>query len=136
VTARRQSERACAAQRRSGKREPREGHTSCVCPYVGIVVVSWTGGIQVSTRRNEGRQRTLATRLRGYACAVGSATQGARRRAFGRVCSANRADGARLHHRAPYVGIPAGVAIGGSRAADSVNTTLHGTRRRCDGSRR
>jgi hypothetical protein len=39
--------------------EPREGHASYVCLYVGVGVVSWTGGIQVSTRRNEGRQRTL-----------------------------------------------------------------------------
>jgi hypothetical protein len=113
VTARRQSERARAAQRRSGKRGPREGHASCVCPYVGIVVVSRTGGIQVSTRHNEGHPG-----------------------AFSRISSASSADGARLHHRAPYVGIPAGVAIGGSRAADSVNTMLHGMRRRCDGSRR
>jgi hypothetical protein len=61
---RRQSECAHATQRRSGKRGPREGHTRCVCLYVSVGVVSWTGRIQVSTRCNEGRQRTLATRLR------------------------------------------------------------------------
>jgi hypothetical protein len=58
------AERACScgaeAQR---QRELCEGHTSCVYPYVGIGVVSWTGGIQVSTLRNEGRQRTLPMRL-------------------------------------------------------------------------
>jgi hypothetical protein len=51
-------------QRHSGKRGPRELHASCVCSYVDIRVVSWTGGIQVSTRRNEGHQHTLAMRLR------------------------------------------------------------------------
>jgi hypothetical protein len=35
------------------------------CLYVGIRVVSWTGGaIQASMRCNEGCQHTLATRLR------------------------------------------------------------------------
>jgi hypothetical protein len=38
----RASERACVVQRRNGKRGPREGHTSCVCPYVWVV--RWIGG--------------------------------------------------------------------------------------------
>jgi hypothetical protein len=36
----RQSEHARATQRCRGKREPREMHASCVCPYVGVGVVS------------------------------------------------------------------------------------------------
>jgi hypothetical protein len=51
------------------------------------------GGIQVSTRRNEGCQHTAPTQLRAR---VGSATQGPRQRAFGRVSSASGAGGARL----------------------------------------
>jgi hypothetical protein len=58
-----QSERAHVTQRRSSKRGSREGHASCVCSYVGVGLVSWTGGIQVSTRCNEGCQRILATWL-------------------------------------------------------------------------
>jgi hypothetical protein len=38
---RRQSARAHAAQRQKGSCE---GHAGCVCPYVGVRVVSWTGG--------------------------------------------------------------------------------------------
>jgi hypothetical protein len=74
--------------------------------------------------------------LRGYAHAAGSATQGPRQRAFGRVSSASGAGSARLHRRAPSAGIPTGAATGGSRAVGSVNAMLHGMRRRCDGSRR
>jgi hypothetical protein len=32
------------------------------CPYADVGVVSWIGGIQVSTQRIEGRQRTAPTR--------------------------------------------------------------------------
>jgi hypothetical protein len=39
------TERACSrgaeAQQQKG---PREGHVGCVCTYVGVGVVSWTGG--------------------------------------------------------------------------------------------
>jgi hypothetical protein len=91
------------------------------------------GGIQVSTRRNEGCQHTAPTQLRAR---VSSATQGPRQRAFGRVSSASGAGGARLRRRAPGAGIPAGAATGNMRAADSIDATLHDTRRQCDGSRR
>jgi hypothetical protein len=86
----------------------------------------------VSTLRNEGRQRTVPTRLRARA---GIATQGPRRCAFSRISSASRAGGVRLRRRAPGAGIPAGTATGGSRAVGSVDAMLHDMRRRCDGSR-
>jgi hypothetical protein len=41
------------------------------------------------------------------------------RHAFGCVSSGSGAGGARLCHRPPDVGIPAGAAMGGSRAVDS-----------------
>jgi hypothetical protein len=84
-------------------------------------------------RRNEGRQRTLPM---GLHVRGGSATQGSRRHAFDRVSSANGAGGMRLRRRAPGMGIPAGAAMGGSRAAGSIDATLHAMRRQCDGSRR
>jgi hypothetical protein len=77
---RRQSRSAHAAL---WQREPREEHASCICPYIGVGVVSWTRGIQVSTRCNEGRQRTLSMRLRAHASV--------------HVSSASGAGGARLH---------------------------------------
>jgi hypothetical protein len=40
----RQSRRAHAAQKCSGKRRLCEGHASRVCPYVDVGVVSYTGG--------------------------------------------------------------------------------------------
>jgi hypothetical protein len=87
----------------------------------------------VSTRRNEGRQRTLPTRL----CARGNrATQGPRRCSYGHVSSASGAGGARLHRRAAGGGILVGAVMGGSRAVTSDDVMLHGTRRRSDGSRR
>jgi hypothetical protein len=63
--ARRSGRASMLVQRRgaAAKKGPREGHVSCVCPYVGVGVVSLTGGIQVFTQRNEGCQRTLATWL-------------------------------------------------------------------------
>jgi hypothetical protein len=110
-----------------------EGHTSCICPYIGVRFVSWTGGgIQVSTRRNEGCQRTMPMRL----CACGdSAMQGSRRHTHSHVSWANGVGGARLRCRAAGGGILAGAATGGSRAAAIDDTMIHGTRRRCDGSR-
>jgi hypothetical protein len=86
----------------------------------------------VSTRRNEGRQRTLPTQL----CARGDrATYWPRRCSHGRVSSASGAGGVRLRRRAASGGILAGAATGGSRAAANDDVMLHGTRRRCDGSR-
>jgi hypothetical protein len=79
----------------------------------------------VSMWHNEGRQRTLPTRL----CACGDrATQGPRRRSHGHVSTASGAGGVRLHHRAAGWGILAGVATGGSRAAASDDAMLHGMR--------
>jgi hypothetical protein len=115
------------------QREPREGHASCVCPYVGVGVVNWIRGHPGVHAVQRGRQRTLPM---GLHVRGGSATQGSRRHAFGRVGSANGAGGMRLRRRAPGMGIPAGAATGGSRAAGSVDATLHDMRRRCDGSRR
>jgi hypothetical protein len=121
-------------QRRSSKRGPREGHASCVCPYVGVGVVSWTGG---ASRCPRGATKGAdAPWLCGYARETGSTMQGPRRRAFGRVSSASGVGSARLRRRAPGTGILAGTTTGGIRAAGSVDATLHGTRRRCDGSRR
>jgi hypothetical protein len=40
-----------------------EGTRAGRCPYVGVGVVSWTGGIQVTTRCIEGREHTAPTRL-------------------------------------------------------------------------
>jgi hypothetical protein len=66
-SARSQSVRACAAQRRSSKRGPREEHASCVCPYVGVRVVSWTGGhpgVHVAQRGAPVHPDYAATRAR------------------------------------------------------------------------
>jgi hypothetical protein len=139
VTARRGDRavgRACArvAQRRSGNGR-HEGHSKGeILSVRRRRIVSWTGGgVQVSTRHNEGRQHTAPIRL----CArVGSATQGPRWCAFNRVSSASGAGGTRLRRRAPGVSIPAGAATGGSRAAGNVDVMLHGMRWQCDGSRR
>jgi hypothetical protein len=77
-------------------------------------------------RHNEGHQRTAPTWL----CArVGGAMQGPRRRASGCGSSASGAGGARLHRRAPSVGIPAGAVTVGSRTLGSVDAMLHGIRR-------
>jgi hypothetical protein len=62
-----QSERARAAQRCSGKRGPREGHVSCVCPYVSVKVVSWTGehpGVHVAQRGAPAHPGYVATHAR------------------------------------------------------------------------
>jgi hypothetical protein len=70
----------------------------------------------VSTRCNEGRQRTLATWLRARA---GRATPGSRRHPFGSSSSVSRVGGARLRRRALIAGILSGAATGGSRAASN-----------------
>jgi hypothetical protein len=67
--------------------------------------------------------------LRSYARAAGSTMQWPRLCAFDRVSSAGGAGNARLRRRAPGVGIPAGAATGGSRAAGIVDVMLHGMRR-------
>jgi hypothetical protein len=112
----RQSESAHMAQRRSGKRGPREGHVSCVCLYNGIGLVSWTGGIQVSTRRNEGHQRTLAMRL--HVCG-GQHYSGA---LMVRIRSRQRGRQREALSSSSWRGIPTGAATGGSRAVGSIDT--------------
>jgi hypothetical protein len=95
--------------------------------------VRWTGGhpgVHATQREAPAHLAYAATR------ATGSATQGPRRRAFGCVSSFSGTGGARLRRQAPGASIPAGAAMGGSRATGSVDAMLHGTRRRCDGSRR
>jgi hypothetical protein len=67
---------------------------------------------------------------RGAHPRMGSAKQGPRWHAFGHVSSASGAGYARLCRRAP------GAATGSNRAAGSIDAMLHGTRRRCNGSRR
>jgi hypothetical protein len=50
----------------AAKRGPREGHASCVCPYVGIEVVSWTWG---ASKCPHGAMRgASAPWLHGYVC--------------------------------------------------------------------
>jgi hypothetical protein len=96
----RRSDRASVLTRRRGamtKRGRRDGHVSCVCPYVSDVVVSWTGG--GASRYPRGATRgASAPWLCGYACAVGSTMQGPRWRAFGHVSLASGAGGMRLCH--------------------------------------
>jgi hypothetical protein len=105
------------------QKKPHEGHTSYVCSYIGVGGVSWIrGSIQVSTRRNERRQHTLATQPRA---GVGRAMPEARLRTFDRASSANGAGGTRPHRRAPGARIPAGAATAGGSVAASVNVTLH-----------
>jgi hypothetical protein len=58
-----------------------------------------------------------------------SATQGPRWCAFDRVSSPSGAGYTRLRHRAPGAGILTGVTTGGNRATNSIDVTLHGTRR-------
>jgi hypothetical protein len=78
----------------------------------------------VPSRRPHGAMRGASTPwLRGYVCAVGSATQGPRWHAFSRVSSASVAGGTRLRHRAPGVGIPDGAVTGSSRAEGSSDGT-------------
>jgi hypothetical protein len=73
-------------------------------------------GVHAAQRGVLAHRAYLATHMH-----VGSATQGPRRRAFGHVSRA--------------AGILTSATTGGNRAVGSVDTMLHGTRRRCDGSR-
>jgi hypothetical protein len=79
VTARRGGRASVLTRRRgaAAKGTRVKGHESCVCLYVGVGVVRWTGGIQVSMRRNERRQRTLPTRLRARRAALRRGLDGA-----------------------------------------------------------
>jgi hypothetical protein len=56
-------------------------------------------------------------------------TQGPRWCAFDRVSSPSGAGCTRLRRRAPGAGILTGAMTGGNRATDSIDVTLHGTRR-------
>jgi hypothetical protein len=99
---------------------------SCVCPYVGVGVVSWRGG---ASRCPCGATSGASTPcLRGYTGVWAVLCRG-------HVSSASGVGGARLRHRAPGAGIPTGAATGGSRAVGSVDAMLHDMRRRCNGSR-
>jgi hypothetical protein len=79
VTTRRSGRASVLARRRgaTAKGTCVKGHESCVCLYVGVRVVRWTGGIQVSMRRNERRKRTLPTQLRARRAALRRRLDGA-----------------------------------------------------------
>jgi hypothetical protein len=91
-------------------------------------MVSWTGGAHPGVHTVQ--RGALAHRTNPAMCMrEGSATQGPRRCAFGRVSSASGAGCTRLHRRAPSLGIPAGALMGGSQPGGSVDVMLHGMRR-------
>jgi hypothetical protein len=95
--------------------EPREGHATCVCPYVGIGVVSWTGG---TSRCPRGAMRgTSAPYLCGYAH-VRAALDGGLHSMLSTAAAWPVKRAARgPHRRAPGAASPAGAATAAERAA-------------------
>jgi hypothetical protein len=74
------------------QREPREGNMSCVCPYIDVKVVSWTGG--ASRCPHDATRGTNAPCLSGYARMGTALHRGLDNVLFGHVSSSSGAGGA------------------------------------------
>jgi hypothetical protein len=128
-------ERACSRGTEAQRQwESCEGHASCVCLYIGVGVVSWTGG-RASRCPHDATRGANAPCLRGYARTWAALDSGLHSMLSAATAWPGKAGYSRASSSSSWRSIPGWCSNGDRASSGRANVMSHGTRERCDSSR-